>query len=268
MLSGWLPEFPPAPTLGAGNAGRLGFHGGVALRRDHEHLVLAVPGRGRTAGPRLATGHEHLANRAQLSGVLHRDIALVGTSHGRSATPCCSCCSPRAGAEGLRRFRSRFRFEVTPEVVVEESERSRQVDKGESNKGLLVSLFPCFLPTPQITSIPAPSTTSPMAHASCPRSRAKAQEGVESPAAPDDQQPAGGLRIVQQRLLPVGDGTGVGDQPVVEVVIVVRAAGEDPRPRRHRRRARQPRQRVEADAEAHTGCLRHLRRVADQARSR
>ena len=43
MLSGWLPEFP-TPALGTGDAGRLGFHGGAALRCAHEHLVLAVPG--------------------------------------------------------------------------------------------------------------------------------------------------------------------------------------------------------------------------------
>ena len=68
---------------------------------------------------------------------------------------------------------------------------------------------------------------------------------------------------MQQRLLPIGDGTGVGDQPVVERVIVVRAAGEHPG-LGILQRARQPRQRVEADAEAHAACRRHLRCVADQ----
>ena len=44
---GLAAGIPAAPALGTGDAGRMGFHGGVALRRDHEHLVLAVPGRGR-----------------------------------------------------------------------------------------------------------------------------------------------------------------------------------------------------------------------------
>ena len=98
MLSGWLPEFPVAPALGTGDAGRLGFHGGVALRRDHEHLVLGRSWQGRTAGPGLAAGHEHLANGAQLSGVLHCDIVRGGHGAGDRQRPAAP--ARRAVAEG------------------------------------------------------------------------------------------------------------------------------------------------------------------------
>ena len=45
---------PPASPVGAGHAVGLGLRVGAALRRDHEHLVLAVPGGRRAAGPGLA----------------------------------------------------------------------------------------------------------------------------------------------------------------------------------------------------------------------
>ena len=78
--------------------------------------------------------------------------------------------------------------------------------------------------------------------------RAKLPELLDASSGHGDEQPAGGLRVVQQHFLPVSQLPRDGCERAVELLVVERAAGEDP-VLRVAQRAGEPGEIIKSDAE-------------------